>query len=339
MVKISVVMPVYNTAIAILKEAVDSILAQTFNDFEFIIIDDGSTEAVREYLDRLIDPRIKILHNETNIGITKSLNIGFRAAQGKYIARMDSDDVSLPTRFEKQVAFMESHPQVIACGTRWVYYGKKPEPPIIWMENRENLRVRLLFANCGPVHPTAFFDREILVKHEILYDEQLIYSQDYGMWVTLVQYGDVCTLPETLLIFRNHQNRITKKHREQQIACDQITQRRLLMQLLGDVTDEEVDMHYTHSTGYYKDATITPQVANWYKRLISANKQKELYDKKLLRRHIERIKKTLVYQTIKSDMSLMNRMMLFLRYLSCRTIGKVIRDNLKQRLRRFSQSK
>ena len=118
MVKISVVMPVYNTAVPFLKDAVDSIVNQTCQDFEFLIIDDGSTGECAEYLAHLRDPRIRIIRNPKNIGITKSLNIGFREAKGKYIARMDSDDISFPARFERQYAFMEAHPDTIVCGTK-----------------------------------------------------------------------------------------------------------------------------------------------------------------------------------------------------------------------------
>jgi glycosyltransferase involved in cell wall biosynthesis len=99
-------MPTYNTAIDVLREAVDSILKQTFQDFEFIIIDDGSTNGSIDYLQNLTDKRIKLIRNPYNLGITKSLNIGFQAAQGKYIARMDSDDIALPTRLEKQFVFI-----------------------------------------------------------------------------------------------------------------------------------------------------------------------------------------------------------------------------------------
>lgn len=123
--KISVVMPTYNTEVSILKEAVDSILNQTFGDFEFIIIDDGSTNNSVEYLKSLQDQRVKIIRNDTNIGITKSLNIGLRAAKGKYIARMDSDDIAFPDRFEIQYAFMESHPDVFVCGAKVKHFKDK----------------------------------------------------------------------------------------------------------------------------------------------------------------------------------------------------------------------
>ena len=128
--KISVVMPTYNTQISILREAVDSILNQTFSDFEFIIIDDGSANDTYEYLKSIPDERIKIIKNDTNIGITKSLNIGFRAARGKYIARMDSDDIAFPDRFEKQYAFMESHPDVFVCGSKAIFFKDRALPDI-----------------------------------------------------------------------------------------------------------------------------------------------------------------------------------------------------------------
>ena len=110
MIPISVVMPAYNTPVDILREAVESILNQSFSEYEFIIVDDDSTKTETiSYLNSLEDTRIRIIRNEANVGATKSLNIGFKAAKGQYIARMDSDDISLPNRLEKQFVFMESH--------------------------------------------------------------------------------------------------------------------------------------------------------------------------------------------------------------------------------------
>ena len=164
---ISVVMPVFNTPVSFLKEAVDSIINQTFKDFEFIIIDDGSTGSCREYLESLSDPRIRIIHNEKNLGITKSLNIGLREASGKYIARMDADDISIPLRLEKQFAFMESNPDIILCGSKKVTIGKKRPLALLWkhsMIDMEEYRIKMLFVNPGPSHPTAFFRHDRLIK-------------------------------------------------------------------------------------------------------------------------------------------------------------------------------
>ena len=116
---ISVIMPNYNTSVEYLSLAVDSILSQTYENFEFIIIDDCSTDESVDYLASITDPRVRVIRNDVNRGITASLNVALDNARGDYIARMDSDDVSLPERFEKQIAFMEANPDVIVCGT-WI---------------------------------------------------------------------------------------------------------------------------------------------------------------------------------------------------------------------------
>ena len=315
MVTISVVMPTYNTPIHFLKEAVESVLKQTYEDFEFIIINDGSTDKSKEYLDSLVDSRVRIIHNESNLGITKSLNIGLHAAQGKYIARMDADDISMPDRFEKQLVFMRNHPDAIVCGTETTFFFKQSTEIKGKLEDMNSYRVRMLFRNPGPAHPTAFFDREKLLEHQITYDEHLTFAQDYGMWVTVSQYGRVYIMPEVLLVRRLHPDQVSHKNREHQIRCDKMTQKKLLTQLLGDVTKEEVDMHY-YCSGFYHDAEITPQINAWYDRLIEANRHKRLYDQRKLKQEIKRIKKRLIYQTFSYDMSKADKAFLFFRYLS-----------------------
>ena len=114
---ISVVMSNYNTPINYLKESIDSVLNQTYSNFEFIIIDDGSTDDSLKFIKSYDDPRIKLIVNEENIGLTKSLNKGLKAAQGEFIARMDSDDICYPERFEKQIEYMRKHPDTTVCGT------------------------------------------------------------------------------------------------------------------------------------------------------------------------------------------------------------------------------
>ena len=315
MITISVVMPTYNTDISYLKEAVDSILNQTFQDFEFIIIDDGSTNNSVEYLKSLSDSRIRIIRNEKNIGITKSLNIGFREAKGKYIARMDADDVSLPERFEKQFVFMENHPDVIVCGAKSIDLGKEKTVVSTKIEDMESYRVRLLFINPGPRHPTAFFNHEKLLQYHILYDEQLKYAQDYGMWVTISQHGRICILPDVLLCYRTHPKQITKAHREQQVECHKVTQRKLLTQLLGEVTEEENNFHYSFSNIYITEEKMTPEANEWYSKLLTANKQQKIYDQRKLRKYIIKIKKVLIWQTFRKDMSKTEKAMLFFHYL------------------------
>ena len=340
-IKISVVMPVYNTPLPYLKEAVESILRQTFRDFEFIIIDDGSDDAVREYLENLRDPRILLIRNGSNLGITRSLNIGLWAARGKYIARMDGDDVSSPDRFEKQVGFMKTHPDVIACGTRIKTGEGKLSFVKAEMETMERYRVRMLFVNPGPVHSTAMLDHEKLLRYHIEYDEQLVYAQDYGLWMTLSDYGRICTLQEELLTFRNHPDRISNRHREEQIRCDKMVQRKLLEIVLDEVTEAELDLHYVHSTGYFPEAVITPLISDWYDRLTEANRRRHIYDQKLLQKYIERIKVRLIYNTLAGsattcEMTKMKRAWLFFRYLPFKTaVAEILKIMKLKAERRF----
>lgn len=275
---ISVVMPTYNTSVPFLREAVESILAQTLADFELILIDDGSTNDAPAYLDSLTDPRIRLIRNERNLGITKSLNLGFRAARGKYIARMDSDDVSVPDRLERQFAFMERHPEIVVCGSKVSFDRGDTLPVQKKPSDMEDYRIRMLFRNPGPAHPTAFFRRETLIQHQIEYDERLKYGQDYGMWETLSRIGQIYTLPDKLLYFRKHDGSISVVHRSEQIQCDMLTQKKLLSRLLDQVLPAEQEIHYRYSTGYYSGQPMTDAVGAWYRRLIAANRQKRIYD-------------------------------------------------------------
>ena len=317
--KISVVMPVYNTDVSILQEAVGSILGQTFQDFEFIIVDDCSSSPARDYLQALPDPRVRLLRNETNQGVTKSLNRGFRAAKGKYIARMDADDISLPQRLEKQYAFMESHPDAIVCGANVEVFGtrqKKPASvPGFDQSDMDAYRVKMLFVNPGPVHPTAFFSNEKLLRQHILYDEALTYAQDYGLWAEVSRYGTVWKLGEVLLRYRAHGKQISSAHRQRQIQCDQATQRKLLTELVGEVSDGELNLHYAWSALRDPDLAISPAIDRWYQRMLAANRKKRLYDQKKLQLYILNLKRQLIDQTCLKDPSFFKKAGLYFRYL------------------------
>ncbi len=318
---ISVVMPTYNTSVSFLKEAVESIINQTFQDFEFIIIDDGSINDTPEYLRSLTDSRVRVIRNNENIGITKSLNIGFNKARGKYIARMDSDDISKLNRFEKQYLLMENNPDVIVCGSRAAYkkgfssvYDESLFPKIV-EDDMEIYRIRMLFSNPGPTHSTAFFRRDELVRHHIKYDERLVYAQDYGMWMKVSQYGRICILQEPLLYFRHHENQISEIHREEQIRCDKITQKKLLLQLVDSLTEKELDIHYRYSTRYYHDVIMTDEVKDWYLKLIKANKRKGIYNKSKFNRYVYQIMYHNINLTWNNDMTKYEKLRILFRYM------------------------
>ena len=338
MVSISVVMPTFNTTAAVLHEAVESILSQTFRDFEFIIIDDGSTDDSYDYLRGLHDERIKLIRNSYNQGITKSLNIGLSRSKGKYIARMDSDDIAMPFRLEKQFAFMECHPDVIACGSNVEVFGGESFTTHNSITDMEVYRIRMVFSNPGPYHPTAFLRRDLLLRYHIKYDEALIHSQDYGLWVELSRHGKVCILEEALIKYRIHPHQVTKTRRKVQIQCDQITQERLLKELLGNVTGEELAFHYLYSTGYYKDVTINTEILDWYKRLVKANDQVGVYDKKKFRDYVyNTVLKRIIYQSFDQSTTVFTKIVTLFRYLpfpiAMSTVKEIVKRKMMDRIR------
>lgn len=235
-------MSVYNGE-RYLREAVESILNQTFTDFEFIIIDDGSTDStwdiLAEYATR--DRRIVLMRNEENIGLTKSLNRGLRVARGKYIARQDADDISMPERLAKQVSVLDTRPQVVLVGAsaRQVDETGCPIGKAIRQENPHFNRWRLLFGNYM-IHSTTMFRREIALQIGG-YDESLPYAQDYDLWSRLCSVGEVTQVQEILVEYRKHQARISAAHWDSQLLAAERTMRQLIENLLGHpVSSKEI---------------------------------------------------------------------------------------------------
>lgn len=217
--QISVVMAIYKEPIDWMKLAIESVLNQTYNDFEFIIINDNptrkeNTELLNEYVS--IDCRIHVITNDKNIGLTKSLNKGLQTARGKYIARMDADDISLSTRFEKQLNFMNNNPHIGAVGCNAFVINEKSEiVSKISRPNDENaLRILSIFES--PIfHPASFF-RRVISNEIIKYDENVKYSQDYALWVSLLEKCDIANLPERLLMYRVNTSQISCSHHTEQ---------------------------------------------------------------------------------------------------------------------------
>jgi glycosyltransferase involved in cell wall biosynthesis len=214
--KITVLMPVYNNE-KFLRESVDSILNQTFKDFEFIIINDGSTDRTKKILNAYKDFRIRVIDNDKNIGITRSLNKGLGLAKGEYIARMDGDDISLPERLERQVKFLENNPKVVLLGN-WVEIidGDGNLRSITrYPTNHCFITWIFLFKTCL-AHPTVMYRKKEVLKING-YNSMLSYTQDYDLWVRLSKIGKIGQIPEVLLKIRRFVDSIEDRHREQQL--------------------------------------------------------------------------------------------------------------------------
>jgi len=196
-------MAVYNGE-KYLKEAIESILNQTFRDFEFIIVDDGSTDRTPEILKEYVrkDERIKIITNPQNIGLTKSLNRAIKLAKGEYIARMDADDIAAPKRLEKQIEFMKRNPEFGLVGT--AYYEMNSKGNIVgekyFPASDEEIRKNLIKYN-------PFFHSSVVIRKKVfdkvgLYNENIPKAQDYDLWFRIAQNYKIANLPSLLMMRR-----------------------------------------------------------------------------------------------------------------------------------------
>lgn len=216
--KVSIVMGVWNGGTK-LKASIDSILVQTHTDFEFVIVDDTSTdttpEILREYASK--DSRIKIITNEQNLGLTKSLNVGICASRGTYIAHMDSGDTSEPTRFAQQVAFLDTHPDYGLVGA-WTYLIDDVSQRIGTMKyptDDDSLK-KMLIKHNGIVHSSVMIRRSLLDTAGI-YNEAWKYAQDYELFLRLSQYTKIANIADYLVSYRMTAVSITSKKNKEQV--------------------------------------------------------------------------------------------------------------------------
>lgn len=206
---VSVVMPVYNGS-KYLKEAIDSILNQTFTDFELIIVNDGSTDDSEDIILSYNDHRICYLKNERNSGICITLNKGLDNARGKYIARMDCDDISMPERLVKQVDYLEHHQDVGALGTDVVTFGDGyADRYFDFVHDSNGCKAGLLFATCF-AHPAVMLRASVINEHNLRYDDEYRGLEDYELWYRISQYTNMNNLPEALLKYRLHKAQLTQ---------------------------------------------------------------------------------------------------------------------------------
>lgn len=207
---VSIIMPVYNGA-HYLNDAIDSILHQTFIDFELVIINDGSTDKSESIVLSYEDERIRYLKNECNKGICFTLNRGVSIAQGKYVARMDCDDISNVRRLEKQVCFLENNMSVgiVGCDLEIFGDGIEKKRYFHFVHTSEDCKAGLLFATCF-AHPAVMFRRSIVAQHKLYYDEEYRGLEDFELWWRMADYCDFANLPEALLYYRIHGRQITQ---------------------------------------------------------------------------------------------------------------------------------
>lgn len=211
--RISVILPAYN-ATQYIEQAIESILNQTFADFELIILNDGSTDNTPEIIKRYADAdkRIVFVDNKVNQGLIAVLNQGLDMARGEFIARMDSDDISLPQRFEKQVAYLEAHPDVGVLGTLIHGFGKFNMPgiqiPVVTALD--------LLKDSYVAHPSVMIRKSILDKYNLRYNPDYKHCEDLELWSRMIFLTKIHNIMEVLLMYRITGNNISTQNWEYQ---------------------------------------------------------------------------------------------------------------------------
>jgi len=286
--KISVLLPVYNTNTVHLREAIDSVLNQTFNDFELLIYNDASTQqSVEDVVLSYSDPRIRYFKGVKNLGIARTRNLLIDEAHGEYLAVMDHDDRCLPIRFEKQIAWMESHPDVAICGTGHKRFGRLfKSDTIIYPSEDEEIRTALFFKNVIH-HPSTMMRRSVLMKYNLRYDTRFISVNDRKLYTEIAKHGQLANLPEVLCLYRLHANMTSKKKR-QLISNEQAVLRNDFLQQMGaTLTNSQLEIlnsRIMNGRARIRNFKTLEDIKNVLDILISANDSSGYLPKGLFRK-------------------------------------------------------
>lgn len=261
-------MPVYNGQ-TYLREAVDSILNQTFKDFEFIIINDGSKDETATILKTYSDSRIVLAHNEQNLGLIASLNKGIALAKSELIARMDADDIALPDRLANQYNYYKLHPQckVIGGDHNNLHNGK-----ITKVTNRYTsgqLKSILLFATCF-IHPCVVFKKSEFTY----YNKEFLHIEDYELWTRLALNSELGHCEQPLIIYRSHIAQISQLNKTKQLESSARIREIYLKSLGFQFTEKELQTHnLIGNNTFIKNESDLIDIENWLKSLVEQNEK------------------------------------------------------------------
>jgi glycosyltransferase involved in cell wall biosynthesis len=274
--QVTVLMPIFNGETHV-AEAVESILGQTFRDFEFLIIDDGSTDGGTAIIEGYGDSRIRLVRNDQNAGLIRALNQGLGLSRGKYIARFDADDISLPERLKRQVEFLEANPEVGACGT-WVRtIGDHRGETWRFPDSADEIRCRLLF-DASLAHPSVCMRREMFERHDLQFDEGYPLAEDYQLWKSAGEKFPLSNVGEVLVHYRVHAKSVSQQWDQQQ----ETTLRRIHEESLSNLgLTPSDDEHFVHRWiamgGPQGEALQMCDVESWLGKLLLANANHSVY--------------------------------------------------------------
>ncbi|MFC1849049.1 glycosyltransferase family 2 protein [candidate division CSSED10-310 bacterium] len=285
---VTVLMTVFNGE-RYLHETITSVLNQTFTDFTFLVIDNASTDNSLKIVHSFNDQRLKLEALPENIGQVPALNKGLDMITTPYIARIDADDICLPQRLEKQVAFMENNVQVGICGTYAMAFKGKQEIAIRFPLHTADIKVKLLF-ECCLGHPSVMMRKELLDRYQLRYNEQLGHSEDWELWQRAANCFDLANIPEFLLRYRLHagaeSHKVIDRQKEAATKLDAESLKHLKLQnhplrtIHRDVATETFNARN-------REPQLIHDVEKWFELLKEANQNYQIYAPEALQRFLK----------------------------------------------------
>ena len=288
-------MPVYKTA-SYLQEAIDSMLSQSFSDFELIVLNDCSPDDAEDILNRYDDPRIVRYKGERNQGLANVLNVGMDMARGQYIARMDSDDISLPERFETQVNYLETHPDVDLCSCGMKLFGARNGS---WVRDADPEMVKITALFFSPIlHASSVWRRESFERFGLRFRQEMVPAEDYDLWCrALVKGLRMVNLPDCLYLYRIRPDQATEN--TERTSSKEIEVRRdFLRSVYSSLAEEDIDAFAKLSSVVDPD-----QFKALSSRLLATNGQSTFFNQDKLGERLEKRRQALASQSLQQKFS------------------------------------
>ena len=246
---VSVLLPVRNGG-ATISVALESLIRQSFSNFEVLVLDDGSSDASANIARAMGDPRIRVFVDDLNRGLAARLNQGIQLARGEYIARMDADDISLPTRLQLQFDLMEQHNEIGLCGT---WYESFMDDKVIGKSTYGPDHATICFKHLFQIHlshGTGMFRTSVLKEHGLYFNPDFSHAEDYELWSRISTVTKLANIQQVLYRVRHHENEVSKKYADVQQANSYRVKEKLFNALGVNVTKEEMDIF--QSIAYHK---------------------------------------------------------------------------------------
>ena len=283
---ISAVMALYNTPYNYLKATVQSILNQTFKDFELIVIDDASSEDYAEFFERFNDERIKYTKLEKNAGPGHARNTGIMLALGEFVAIVDSDDVYMNNRFKLQLDFMNKNPEISLISGAFKQSNNGKIPCVV--ENNEDIKLSMLF-NSPLANPLIMFRKNFFIENNLFYPENINFAEDYELWIDAMFVGaKIANLKDVLMIYTRRKGQLSKEKSDKQTTILKGLYKKIFSKIGINPSKEELDLHCNIAMEKLDSASVQ-QINGWFDKIIENNQLIEIFEEQKLVQKKEKI--------------------------------------------------